>query len=117
MHELSIVMSILDIANDTVKAHNAQGVESIELDVGEIAGIEMPALEFAWEAAVPGTVLQKAERQINHIPGRGRCLECGSTFPMSNLYTPCPGCNSYFTDVIAGKELKIKSLTLATAED
>jgi len=117
MHELSIVMSILDIANNTVELHHAKEVEVIELDIGEIAGIEMPALDFAWQAAIPGTVLQKAERQINHIPGIGKCLECGATFPMPNLYTPCPECNSYFTDVIAGKELKIKSLTLATAED
>ena len=45
MHELSIVMSILDIANNTVELHHAKEVEVIELDIGEIAGIEMPALE------------------------------------------------------------------------
>ena len=116
MHELSIVMSILDIANETVSKHQATGVEAIELDIGAIAGIEPDALDFAWQAAIPGTVLADAERAIHHIPGQGKCLECEITFNMPSLYTHCPVCGGYFTDVVAGKELKIRSLTLAMAE-
>ncbi len=64
MHELSIVMSIVDAAEEQVAKHGATHVESIGLEIGTLAGIEPDALEFAWEAAVPETVLAHAARRI-----------------------------------------------------
>lgn len=60
MHELSIVLSIVDIAEQQVALNDAQSVEEIELEIGQLAGVEWDALDFAWEAATKHTVLEKA---------------------------------------------------------
>ena len=59
MHELSIVMSIVDIVNQQAEASNASIVEKIEMDIGCLTTVEMNAFEFAWQQAVRDTSLEK----------------------------------------------------------
>ena len=113
MHELSIVLSIIDIADRQVKENQAHHVEIIELEIGQLAGVEWSALDFAWEAATKHTILENAERKIIRTEGRARCMECDHEYPSDTLFTPCPACGSYFCDFIQGKELRIKSLTIS----
>lgn len=112
MHELSIVMGIVDIAAEQVRKAGAARVERIDLEIGELAGVEFDALDFAWKAGVRQTVLDHAERRIERIPGRGRCMDCHAEFDLPELYHPCPICGGYLAEVIRGKELRVKSLTI-----
>lgn len=113
MHELSIVLNIIEIANDELHKHQAQIVEAIELEVGELAGIEFTALDFAWNAAVEHTILQNAIRTISQIEGKARCSNCGNEFGVFQRYEPCPVCGEVFNEIISGQELKVKSLILS----
>ena len=112
MHELSIVMSILDIAEEKVREHHAHTVESIELEIGQLAGIEWEAMNFAWDTAIRNTVLENSKREIIKVEGKARCLECSNEFSSPALFTPCPSCGSLFADIFQGKDLRIKSLVL-----
>lgn len=112
MHELSIVMSIVDVAEEQVKRHQAKEVEQIDLDIGALAGVDDHALEFAWEAGVRNTVLEKALKVIHKHQGRARCLECNREFEINTLYDPCPGCGEHLLEILQGKELKIQSMIL-----
>ncbi len=116
MHELSIVLSIVDAAREQALQHQASGIERIGLEIGTLAGIEPDALEFAWDAAVPNTLLEKAERHIDYIQARAKCMGCGHEFDVQQLFEPCPRCGEYFNELIQGKELRIRSLTLITGE-
>ena len=113
MHELSIVMGIVDLASEQVRRAGRRQVDRIDLDIGSLAGVELDALDFAWQSAVRRTVLQDAERRINRIPGKARCLDCGAVFPVSELYEPCPRCGEYLTELVQGKELRVKSLVVS----
>lgn len=113
MHELSIVMSIVRIAEQQVQQAGAQVVEEIELDIGELAGIEPSALDFAWEAAVRETVLAKARRTIHHIPGKARCAECEQEYRLNQYYDPCPYCQNPFHQILSGRELRVRALTVS----
>ena len=112
MHELSIVMSIVDAAEDQVKHHLAKEVESIDLEIGALAGVDDHALEFAWEAGVKNTVLEKAQRNIHKQKGWAKCVECDCEFEIKELYDPCPICGEYLIQILQGKELKIQSMVL-----
>lgn len=116
MHELSIVMSIVDSAREQVARHQAARVESITLEIGSLAGIEPVALDFAWEAAVPDTILAGAERQIHYIQARAKCAGCGNEYDIQQLFEPCPRCGEYFSDLLQGRELRIKTMTLVQEE-
>ena len=88
MHELSIVMGILKIAETETKKAGADIVESIELEIGTLSGVEMSALDFAWEEGVKNTVLEKAEKHVSVIPGKAQCMECDTVFELEALNFP-----------------------------
>jgi hydrogenase nickel incorporation protein HypA/HybF len=113
MHELSIVMSIVSSVQTEVAKQEAKEVRRIELDIGNLAGIEWDSFEFAWEPAIKNTVLEKAERVVNHIPAMAICVECNTEFEKHAPYDACPKCGNYLHRLQSGKELKIKSLVIA----
>ena len=113
MHELSIAMGIVKIAEEACEKAAAKQVDVIELQIGELAGIESSSLEFAWPLAVRDTKLEHAEKTIEWVEGKAKCLECGHEYDVHTLYDGCPACDSYFKDVTAGKELKVKSLIVS----
>ena len=112
MHELSIVLSIVEIAEKQAAAEQAHCIEEIELDIGCLSTVEMHAFDFAWQQAVRSTLLEKAKRTINHIDGQGKCMDCEAVFPMQQLYEPCPVCGDHFVTILKGKELRVKSLVI-----
>lgn len=112
MHELSIVMSIIGIAEKEAEKINAVDIEEIELEIGALCGVEMSAFDFAWEQAVKSTLLAQAVKKVNHIAGQGSCLDCNAVFPMQQLYEPCPVCGGHFISIQKGKELRVKSLLI-----
>ena len=110
MHEMSIATSIVEIAEGEAKKANAKIITEIELDIGTISGIELEALEFAFKALKPKTMLKDAEININIIQAKSKCEECFSEFETENVYTLCPNCGSYKTSILQGKEMKVKSI-------
>lgn len=112
MHELSIVMGIVDIARKEVKKANKQRVETIELDIGAISGVEYEALDFAWAMGVKETVLEGAQRIINKIPAKAKCVSCQHEFEAKTIFDSCPECGEFFTEILSGKELRVKALTV-----
>ena len=100
MHELSIALGIVKIAEDETAKAKATRVTKIELD----------SLNFIWESAIKDTVLEFAEKEIIVIKGKGKCVDCDTEFEMENLFDPCPYCQSYFKGILQGKELRVKAL-------
>ncbi len=110
MHELSIALGIVKIAeNETAKA-NAKKVTKIELEIGVLAGVELESLNFIWESAIKDSVLEFAKKDITIIKGLGKCIDCDTEFDMEFIYDTCPNCKSNFKGILKGKELRVKVL-------
>lgn len=112
MHELSIVLNIVEIVEEEAFKAGAESVSAIELDIGKLSTIEPSAFEFAWKHGIRNSVLETSELTINYIPGRGKCSECNSLFEMNALYDSCPDCGCYFSEIIEGKEMSIKTIRI-----
>jgi len=112
MHEMSIVVSIIEIAESEAKKNNAQKITKLELDIGTVSGIELDALNFAFESIKNETMLKYAKIIINNIEAKSKCEECDYEFNTEYVYSLCPKCNSYKTNVIQGKEMKVKSILI-----
>ena len=110
MHELSIAMNIVDIANEETKKANAKKVFEIELEIGTMSGVVLEALEFALQEAVKDSILENAKIIISEIQAKAKCQNCLHVFKIKDLYSPCPNCNELKTEIISGKELRVKSL-------
>lgn len=112
MHELSIALSIVEIAEKEVEKYKAESVEQIELEIGKLSGVEIYALDFAWDQAIINTVLDKAKRKTIFINGVAKCQDCGNEFEIEQIYDECPICHSYLKELKSGRELRVKSLTI-----
>jgi len=112
MHELSIVMNILDTVEEKAIELNASVVHEIEVDIGELSGVECDALEFAMENSPKKEILKHAILVINRIHAKARCKSCGNEFDLSDFYTPCPNCGKFDHDIFQGKELKVKAIKI-----
>lgn len=110
MHELSIAQNIVQLAEQQARAHQADEIEELELEIGSLAGVELQSLEFALESSVKGTMLETARIVRHDIIAEGRCGDCEQIFPVETMFSPCPHCGSYCVKIIKGKELRIKSI-------
>jgi hydrogenase nickel incorporation protein HypA/HybF len=110
MHEMSIVLGIVKIAeNEAIKA-GVKAFAAIDLEIGNLSGVEWEALEFAWKPAVEGSVLEKAEKRIHKIQAKAKCVDCDNLFEVNYIHDNCPKCGSFLKIILQGKELRVKSL-------
>lgn len=113
MHEMSVALGIVKIAEDELAKTEATKIDLIELEIGTLAGIELDSLNFVWPVAVKDTVLEQSERKIKIIKAQGKCLDCDTVFAIKNIYDPCPNCDSFLKNILRGKELKVKALEVS----
>ena len=109
---MSIVVSIVEIAENEARKNNAKKITKLELDIGTVSGIELDALNFAFESVKDETMLKNAEIITNIIEARAKCENCNFEFATEDLYSLCPKCDSYKTNIIQGKEMKVKSIVV-----
>lgn len=113
MHELSIALGIVKIAETEAKKAKAKSVGVIELEIGTLAGIEFQSLDFVWPAAVKGSILENSTKKVNIILGKAECTNCKNLFKINNYYDSCPKCNSFIKNILQGKELRVKTLEIS----
>ncbi len=112
MHEFSLALGIVEIAEREVEKAKAERVTSINLKMGKCSGVEKDSFEFAWPHAVKNSVLEGSIKEIDDIEAKAQCLECESHFTIERLFDPCPKCGSFLKDIYEGKEFYVESLTV-----
>lgn len=116
MHELSIAMSIVDIASKKAEAAGAWRVDQVDLDIGILSGIEFESLEFALSVAVKDSSLEGTRFKINRIEALCECNSCTCLYAPGQDFRACPECGNLDAEFIRGKELQIKSLIIDQKE-
>jgi len=116
MHELSIAMSIVDIASKKAGAANAGSVCQVDLDIGTMSGIEFDSLEFALSVAVKDSRLEGTRFVINRIEALCECNSCTHLYAPGQDFGAWPECGNHDIEYIRGKELQIKSLLIDQKE-
>jgi hydrogenase nickel incorporation protein HypA/HybF len=110
MHEMSIAESIAQIAEDAAAQDGNSRITRVFVEIGELAGVEVEALRFCWEAVTREGAAAGAELAISRTAGHGWCLQCAETVPLPALYEPCPRCGGYQIEVTGGKEMRVKEI-------
>ncbi|MFZ1828954.1 MAG: hydrogenase maturation nickel metallochaperone HypA [Candidatus Competibacteraceae bacterium] len=110
MHEMALAESILNIVEETARRQGAARVTEVRLEIGELANVEMEALQFGLEAALCGSLAEGAHLEFLLIPGQGLCLTCGETVALTARYDPCPQCDGYPVRPTSGQELRVKDI-------
>jgi hydrogenase nickel incorporation protein HypA/HybF len=110
MHEFSIVQNIIDIVTETANANGVIRVQTVDVEVGKASGVIREAMEFAWEAAVKGTLLDQSELRIIEKPLVVKCNLCGNQYEPCDVYESCPGCGEINPVIITGNELRVVAI-------
>ena len=110
MHELAITQSVVEAVTERT---GSAPVTSVRLRVGRLAGIVPDAMRFCFELVTAGTPLEGAALEFEQPEGRGRCRTCGAEFVLADLILLCD-CGSADVEVLAGRELAVASVVLAS---
>jgi hydrogenase nickel incorporation protein HypA/HybF len=113
MHELSIALSILDLAAEQAERHGGGFVAAIHLRLGPLSGVVAEALRSAYELARESSCLSAAELVIEEVPLVAYCRSCASerTLPSAQLLA-CPACGTPTPDIVRGRELEVVALEI-----
>lgn len=106
MHEMGITQSIVAIVTEQAAGRK---VMRVTLEIGKLAAIMPDAIRFCFDVVAQGGPLDGAELDIIEVPGRGRCLDCGAEFALTEIFGQC-GCGSRRLERLSGEELNIKSM-------
>ena len=112
MHELSIAMSIVDMALEEAERRNVT-IDAVHLALGPLSGVVADALLFSYEMACSGTLLESSRLVIREVPIEVYCPACKTPKILSSMQRfCCPACGTPTSDVIHGRELAITALEL-----
>lgn len=111
MHETSIAEGILDAVRKTPLADN-EIVTEVRVAVGELAGVDIDALLFAWESVKRHSVAHESKLVIERPPGKAWCMHCSQTVELHRHGDPCPICGGFQLFANQGHELKVLDLTV-----
>ncbi len=110
MHEFSLAQNIIEIVDEALKKNGAVKAVEVQLEVGTLSGVEIPALEMALESLKPGSVMEFTKVKLIITRAKAVCRNCREKYHPEDLYSPCPKCSSFGPEIIAGKELLVKSI-------
>ena len=110
MHEMSICESIVQCLEEQAAQHNYSRVKTVWLEIGPLAGVELEALHFSFDAVTRGTLAERAALNIIETKAQAWCMQCAKTVEVAQRFDACPDCGSYQLQLTCGEELRIKEL-------
>lgn len=112
MHELSIAMSIVDVAQEEAHQRGVQ-INAVHLRLGALSGVVKDALLSCYEMASNDTPLQGSQLIIEDVPVVVFCPKCNSNRALNSIqYFCCSDCGTPTPEVIQGRELEVVALEI-----
>jgi hydrogenase nickel incorporation protein HypA/HybF len=113
MHELSIAMSIIDLAREEAELRGAPGVDVVHLKLGPLSGIVKEALLFSYEIACRQTPLEGSKLLIEEVPIIANCPACHERRHVQSIQSICCAeCGTPTPEILEGRELMVTALEL-----
>jgi hydrogenase nickel incorporation protein HypA/HybF len=110
MHELSIALSLVDLAEEEAGRQGGR-VCAVHLRLGALAGVVKEALLSSYEMACADTALEGSRLVIEEVPVVVFCPECQALRTLSGVQAfTCAECGTPTPDIRQGKELELVAL-------
>jgi Zn finger protein HypA/HybF (possibly regulating hydrogenase expression) len=112
VHELSIALSVVDLACAEAGRHGGR-VCAVHIRVGALAGVAAEALLASYEMAAARTPLEGSRLLIEEVPVVVFCERCEANRPLASLQSfSCPECGAPAPRVEQGRELELVALEI-----
>jgi hydrogenase nickel incorporation protein HypA/HybF len=111
MHELSIALSILEMAEDEMQARGARKLIAVHVKLGALSGVVRDALVSSYQAASEHSPLAGSHLIIEEIPVLLDCPVCGPGKRAQSLqWLCCENCGTPAREIVQGRELLVSAL-------
>ena len=110
MHELSLAYEVIELAKREVVKNKVTTIFEMEIEVGDLSGVEADAFLSALEMIQKSTLLEHTLFRINRQPGKGRCRICDLEFEMKERMATCPTCHRFPSEISGGQEFRVTSI-------
>jgi hydrogenase nickel incorporation protein HypA/HybF len=112
MHELSIAMSIVEMAQEEGERHGGQ-VSVVHVKIGPLSGVVKNALLSSYEMASCDTPLHGSQLVVEEVPVVIYCAHCQAERTLSSMqWFCCSVCGTPSNEVLHGRELEVVSLEI-----
>ena len=112
MHELSIALSLVDLAREEAGRQGGR-VCALHLKVGALAGVVPAALVASYEMASFQTPLEGSRLVIEEVPVVVFCPSCRVQRALDGVQSfCCPECGTPTPQVDQGRELELVALEI-----
>jgi hydrogenase nickel incorporation protein HypA/HybF len=112
MHELSVAMSIIEVAEEEAERRGAR-IDAIHLRLGPLSGVVKEALLSSYEIAREKTALAGSRLIIEEMPIVVYCSRCQAKRTLGSMQEfLCPECRTPASEVLQGRELEVFALEL-----
>lgn len=102
---------MFDLVLDEAEKAGAARVDRIDLVIGEMTGAMGDCVRFYFDLLSKGTIVEGAEVAIETVPPMARCRNCHEMSPLARkTYWACPHCEDKRLQIVAGRELLVKSI-------
>jgi hydrogenase nickel incorporation protein HypA/HybF len=114
MHESSLAINIIDIAQTQCRERGCKSVDSVTVRLGKASGVLPESLEFAFNALKENTIASSAKLLFEIVPVGGTCRSCKKEFAAHDApyVLACPYCGSTEFEITKGREMEIVSLEI-----
>lgn len=116
MHEAALMGNLLAIVERTVRDEGGGPVRLLHLRIGAMAGVNADALRFAFEVMSRGTAAEGGRLEIESVPLRVRCKQCGAESLPEDFVFACGACGSVEIDICAGREMALDYILVGDEE-
>ena len=113
MHEMSLAEGVLQLIEDASRLQSFARVSTVWLEIGQLAGVEVEAMRFCFDAVTRGSMAEGAQLEVIATPGSGWCMQCSATVALSEVFGACPRCGTHQVQVTGGTEMRVKELEVA----
>ncbi|HIR35141.1 MAG TPA: hydrogenase maturation nickel metallochaperone HypA [Candidatus Faecimorpha stercoravium] len=117
MHEMSILMSMVEMAEQYAKQQHAERITGISLEIGEMSAVVPEYVEFLFPDVTEGTMLEGAELSIRRQPVCVCCRDCDTVYEWRKEGFRCPACGSEAAQIVSGREFKIQSIEIRKEDE
>jgi len=113
MHELSIAMSMVEMATEEAARRGGAQVNALHLKLGALSGVVKDALLFSWDVACEDTPLAGSRLVIEEVPVMVYCPACQAERTLASIRQFfCPVCETPTPEILRGKELEVVALEI-----
>jgi hydrogenase nickel insertion protein HypA len=118
MHEYILADRVLRSVFDLMDEQHLSSVSTVDVDVGELLGLERDSLNMAYRILSKGTRAGGSKLKIHLVKGTVSCTKCGyegslDEIPNEHMIDPafaCPRCGAPVS-IRSGNEVKVNSIS------